>query len=394
MTGDPARPGFILLAPEGRNTCHYYPTADQHGIGWDNWYRNLDPTDPAQNVDATTIDLFIEDRVASGTVDVERIYVTGWSNGAAMGYLYGLHRASVAAVAVYSSPDPFRAFNDPCPQVPVAGPPASTAELRVSNPDVPTFHVHNDCDLAGLCPMGERLEASIRALPGEADHLLINSVLLPAPACNALCGTNPNGDFNPCSSPLGYTLGVVNHVGWPFGYTGAMLDFFRSHHLDLGGGGGPEPLTVKSARVRPEMPGAGNGALSVRGEFPTPPPGDVFDASAPITVRVDDGLTLDQTRTFAPGECVTRAGSGRITCVSADRRSKAQFTPIASPPGYHRLKARFRRLTIDPPFAPPLTVTVTHGSAATVRMGSLSTCTQTGSRLRCNATRDFVSGRE
>lgn len=383
LSGDPARPGFILLAPQGRNTCHYYPTADQHGSGWDNWYRNLDPGDPAINVDAATLDHFIAEQVASGKVDGARIFLTGWSNGAAMAYLYGLNRSAIAAVAVYSSPDPFRAFNDPCPQVPVSGAPASIAELRVSNPGVPTFHVHNDCDIAGLCPMGERLEASIRALPGSADHLLVNSLLLPAAACNALCGTDPDGDFNPCSSPLGYTLGVANHLRWPLPYTSGMLDFFRTHPR---AGGGTLPLTVTSARLRAQSAGRGNGSVAAAGTFAVDPPGDVFDASAPITVRVDDGLTLDQAHTWAAAECVVRA-RGRIACASADRRIKGMFRPAPRQVNTYGFRIMLRRLAVDGPLAPPVSVTLTHGSGPTTRLGSIAACRQAGSGLRCRAPR-------
>jgi hypothetical protein len=41
LTGDPARPGFIVVAPEGRATNHFYPQPDDQGTGWDNWYRQL-----------------------------------------------------------------------------------------------------------------------------------------------------------------------------------------------------------------------------------------------------------------------------------------------------------------------------------------------------------------
>src|SRR2546428_463903 len=105
-------------APEDGEPCHYYPQPDQRQPGWDNWSRNFDPSDAAENVDAWAIDRFVAQQVASGRVDTNRIYVTGWSNGAAMGYIYGLSRPSIAAIAVYSAPDPFHAFKDPCPQVP------------------------------------------------------------------------------------------------------------------------------------------------------------------------------------------------------------------------------------------------------------------------------------
>src|SRR5439155_1470071 len=82
---------------------------DDRGTGWDNWYRQLDKSGGAvtvdgvsypQNVDAATIDHFIDEEVATGKVDTRRIYVTGWSNGAAMGFLYALSRRRIAAAAV------------------------------------------------------------------------------------------------------------------------------------------------------------------------------------------------------------------------------------------------------------------------------------------------------
>ncbi|MGH7879501.1 MAG: alpha/beta hydrolase, partial [Candidatus Binataceae bacterium] len=116
LSDDPARPGFILLAPQGRNTHHYYPPPDSAGPGWDNWYRQFSPDGDvvvdgvryAENVDAAAIDHFIATAAATGKVDPARIYLTGWSNGAAMAYAYGLSRWTNAAIAVYSSPDPYQ----------------------------------------------------------------------------------------------------------------------------------------------------------------------------------------------------------------------------------------------------------------------------------------------
>jgi predicted esterase len=121
-------PGFILLAPQGRYTMHRYPGYDSNGLGWDNWYRQLSPTGAiaaggatySENVDAASIDNFIDEMLATGKVDRQRIYLMGWSNGAAMALLYALNRPWVAAAAVYSSPDPFSALFDVCPQTPVA----------------------------------------------------------------------------------------------------------------------------------------------------------------------------------------------------------------------------------------------------------------------------------
>ena len=238
LSDDSSRPGFLLVAPEGRNTNHYYPSPDDKGTGWDNWYRNTDPNDPAENVDIRTIDDFIAYMQATYAVDSDRIFVTGWSNGSAMAYLYGLMRPSIASVAVYSAPDPFAAFNDPCKQTPVAHAPADDSEIQIANVGLPVMHVHNDCDIAGLCPNGERLERRLSTQGVFIQDAVIDSAMLPANGCLDACGTDPDADANPgtSSDPMkeatslaGISLGTGNHVRWPQGWTLPMLDFFRTH---------------------------------------------------------------------------------------------------------------------------------------------------------------------
>src|SRR3569623_765924 len=134
LTGDASRKGFILLMPEGRDTKHFYPFPDDTGIGWDNWYRNLDRSSPTLNVDVATIDHFIDAVKDMGIVDTKRIYLSGWSNGAAMAQLYSLNTKGIAAAAVYSSPDPFSDVKDPNALTPFA-----TALT-------PLMDIHNQCD--------------------------------------------------------------------------------------------------------------------------------------------------------------------------------------------------------------------------------------------------------
>jgi poly(3-hydroxybutyrate) depolymerase len=238
LSDDPARPGFIVLAPNGRSTPHFYPSPDEKGIGWDNWYRQLDPSGGAvtvgdvvypQNVDAASIDHWIDVVRSTHPVDEDRIYATGWSNGAAMAELYGLMRPSIAAIAVYSAPDPFAAFNDPCKQIPVRGAPATTAEIRFFNRGLPTMHVHNDCDIVGLCPNGERLSRRLLAQGIGVQDTIVNTAMLPANGCLAECGTNEDANFDAMASLPGVTVGTVNHLRWPIGWTVPMLDFFRVH---------------------------------------------------------------------------------------------------------------------------------------------------------------------
>jgi predicted esterase len=236
LSGD--KPGFILLAPAGRHTVHYYPSVDSNAMGWDNWYRQLSQsgdvtlagTTYKENVDAAAIDHFIRDEIASGEVDTRRIYLTGWSNGAAMALLHALNRPWIAAAAVYSAPDPFGAFNDPCPQSPVRRPPASNAELQISNPRVAVMHVRNSCDIAGTCPNGNALALQLRSIGVSLDDRILDPEGKPLGACDDSCGTSPMAG----GSELGVRAavrGARNHLRWPSAWNTRMFEFMKQHPL-------------------------------------------------------------------------------------------------------------------------------------------------------------------
>jgi len=247
LTGDPERPGFILLAPYGRITARFYPFPDDNASpGWDNWYRQMAPDGQARmvngesfpaNVEAATIDHYLEEVIARGIVDEKRIYLMGWSNGSAMAMLYALNRPEIAAAAVYSAPDPFEAFNDPCVQQPIAGKAKDDTQLQLANPQVPIFHYHNDCDIAGLCPNGEYLRQSL--IDGGAtaiNDVIVNTLLQPVDQCLDLCGTDPLAYYGGLDDPSGYlqnlpgySLGLANHLRWPYGQTSQFFEFLRDH---------------------------------------------------------------------------------------------------------------------------------------------------------------------
>jgi predicted esterase len=247
VSDDPERPGFILLAPQGRNTTHYYLPPDRTGTGWDNWYRQLNPTGAVtavgksypENVDAATIDHFITAVEAPGKVDRRRIYVTGWSNGGAMAYLYGLNRPEIAAVGAYSAANPFQLALDPCPQKPVAGAPADYRQIQVFNPKLPTYQVHNRCDIGGICPNALLLEKQLGDLGGSVADTIIDYDQRATAECSSTCGSNPNGGLR---NPFAAMLGMAHHLRWPKPWTAAILDFFRRHPLNPGNG---EPVKVK-----------------------------------------------------------------------------------------------------------------------------------------------------
>jgi predicted esterase len=236
------RVGYIVLAPLARKTLHHYPRPDDKGLGWDNWYRQLNPDGDVtvgnrrylQNVDATTIDHFVAQVVLTGKVDPARIHIMGWSNGAAMAYLYALNRPTIAAAAVYSAPDPFGAFNDPCPQTPVKGPPANVSQIQIFNPGVPTMHLHNSCDIAGICPNGERMARHLEAAGVPVHDTIVDFLGNQVTQCTLSCGTSESGNTTPSSDPLGYSVGFMEHARWPKKWTPAMLDYLRAHPLDAG----------------------------------------------------------------------------------------------------------------------------------------------------------------
>ncbi|HEY2106828.1 MAG TPA: PHB depolymerase family esterase [Candidatus Binataceae bacterium] len=243
--------GYIVLAPMGRRTLHHYPRPDEKGLGWDNWYRQLNPAGDATvlnvlyrpNADGAAIDHFVGEEVSAGKVDSDRIFVVGWSNGAAMAYLYGLNRAKIAAVAVYSAPDPFGALDDPCPQVPRATAAAGAAQIEIFNPAAPTMHVHNNCDIAGLCPNAERMAKQIKAAGVAVRDVIIDYTQTEVNQCTLSCGGAEMGAATPGADLLGYSVGFIEHSRWPKRWTPVMLDFLRSHPLRAGhsaSDGGPQ----------------------------------------------------------------------------------------------------------------------------------------------------------
>lgn len=215
LNGDPSRPGFNLLVIEGRDKEHFYPFPDNHALGFDNWYRNLDRRDADLNVDVATIDHFIDQVMSRDIVDERRNYLMGWSNGAAMAILYGLNTRGIAATAVYSSPDPFRDVADPCAQPPFGN------NLR------PIMTVHNRCDIIGICTTGSEgfgARMAMRMPQVEYRRVIIDGAQNEAASCDARCSY----DGRPLDA---LTPGAAFHGRWPFQWTDDMLRFLRERPL-------------------------------------------------------------------------------------------------------------------------------------------------------------------
>jgi dienelactone hydrolase len=262
--------GYILLAPQGRFTQHFYgdvypnlppsipdngsnPTiseqnSDLVNTGWDNWYRQLSPNGDVavngvtykENVDAATVDHFIQNAKSAAQIDTKRIFMIGWSNGGAMAYLYGLNRPSgsaalggdgVAAVAVYSAPDPFAALDDPCMQTPVGGT-ATNGQIHLYSISMPSYHVHNYCDVGGQCPnVKNLLTPSLVSQGSPVTEIIIkhdsNQTQVTPPACDQSCGV----DTAIYGTSPGSLLGALNHASWPTAWTSSMFSFLKNHPL-------------------------------------------------------------------------------------------------------------------------------------------------------------------
>ena len=212
LNGDPRHPGFILLLPIGRNTHHFYPYPDNYALGWDNWYRNLDRSSPDLNLDVAAIDQFIAQVQSRDIVDSDRVYATGWSNGAALAELYALNTPSIAAAAVYSAPAPFSDVQDPCYQTPFA------------TTMTPIMDIHNACDIIGTCQTSTQFHKDLAQIFPKLQQnvVIVDSNKNVTQSCNAACASQ---------TIPGDPVGNVNHILWPQSQNDAMFTWLREHPL-------------------------------------------------------------------------------------------------------------------------------------------------------------------
>ncbi len=195
---------------------------------------------------------------------------------------------------------------------------------------------------------------------------------------NGTCGAAPVLDGTSCDD--GVTCSIPDSCQSGAGQGGGGGDTNMNGVCDADDIG---PLSITQIKLKGQkFPGANNGSISGKGSFPaTPPTGDPFDASAGITVRVEDALNADQQYTFSPAECLTKGTvlpQLKIKCKSTDRNSKADFKGQKKLPGAFAWKIKLKRLGMSAPFMAPVTVTVVNGAGVT-RAGSSAACSASGS---------------
>ncbi|CAF3718701.1 unnamed protein product [Rotaria sp. Silwood1] len=134
--------------------------------------------------------------------------MSGWSNGAAMAVEYALNTPGIAAAAVYSAPDPYQDYHDPCNQTSY---PSHFTPVRI---------LYNQCDVINICVTGMAFINGLKnRYPTEliAEGIIIDSLYQITSTCNPLC-----------TSELG--LGLIQHSRWPTSLNDKIFfDFFRQH---------------------------------------------------------------------------------------------------------------------------------------------------------------------
>ena len=145
------------------------------------------------------------------------------------------------------------------------------------------------------------------------------------------------------------------------------------------------PLALDFVRIRPQSSDGSNGSVTVRGTFQTSPPVDTLQAPAGVGITVRDALVLEQSVEWAPADCTTTT-RGSILCLRPDISRKIRFDPRRTVPAAWRVTVRMKRVSINGPFAGPVTARITtHG--AFDRAGQVDCVTAVSGALNCRPPR-------
>jgi hypothetical protein len=220
--------GFALASDQGENLLS--SNSSPSGPAHDFYYREF-----SNNPDFIAVDHLVDTLVAKGDVDVQRIYVMGWGDGAFFGQAYAILRNvlatpgghRIAAAAVYEAGDPF--------QSPAPGEP----DCRIApypTTHVPLYVLHRACSVVGCnaaemqmfaAPPGYDVEDWITTLT-SIDSVPPKDQILDAfgtrvSTCSSVCTLSIATEHSNESWPSGGT----GSLGWE----GAMLDFLAAHPL-------------------------------------------------------------------------------------------------------------------------------------------------------------------
>jgi len=231
LSGDPARPGFILVSIQPRN-LHWLSVESQDGTRSETYYRDLNS--PSTNTDIAFVDQVIDTLAAEGVVDHDRIYMMGWSNGASFSALYSISRHEqatpggnhVAAVANFSGGNPYASFDYAMPECALSNLPSSS---------IPYFMISRRCDLIAC-----DANTDLKITPGNVAEPWIMSLRNEIGADITWLKIDAFG--NPSSSCASAMLcseseALFGHLHWPDGlddmggndHEPTMLQFLADH---------------------------------------------------------------------------------------------------------------------------------------------------------------------
>lgn len=236
LTGDAARPGFVLVADQGRNLT--WPNQDGSGSHHDVYYRHVDPNDAAENPDVWSFDHLIDTLAQDGSIDTKRVYVMGWSNGAFFAQLYGLARKGtptpgghrVAGVVAFDGGDPFENETDgQTPSCKASAYPASA---------MPIYAIHRACSIVG-CDAAQRTSLGMPPGYDVEDWLATMKALPGGDAVTDVMIDGSSAQVTSCATTCARADALLNHVRWPDGiadksnhdWEPQMLDFLKAHAL-------------------------------------------------------------------------------------------------------------------------------------------------------------------
>jgi predicted esterase len=242
LTGDPGRPGFALVSIQPRHL--HWPTASpQDGAKHDTYYRDLES--PSSNPDIAHIDAVIDEVTDQGIADPSRIYLMGWSNGGRFASMYGIARHdtptpggnTVAAVALYSSGDPFEntahGYYPSC-----ALDPYPTSSL-------PIYLISRTCDAVACDDAQDEVfrRNGYTTVPGNVAETWVETLETRVENPNVTWRriTASGTAANRCAVPwlCSMTIAILNHFHWPDGvedrgavdWEPEMLSFLKDHPM-------------------------------------------------------------------------------------------------------------------------------------------------------------------
>ena len=138
-------------------------------------------------------------------------------------------------------------------------------------------------------------------------------------------------------------------------------------------------LHVTRAKLRRKSTGPGDKSAMRADAFLVV--GAPLDLSAGVEFRVTDALTVDQTRGFGPGECVSL--STKTLCRGAEGGRSAVFKPLYSTPNVLRFSFVFKRLGLVGAFNGPITITMTNLATGEEWTGAITDCLINLTGIRC-----------